>query len=280
MHENPTQTPRKDDREQNILGYGAYYSRFASTISAEIRRETYDRDIGQNGWLMANELERFVSWLAPTSESHILDVASGAGGPTVFISETTKCQVTGIDIDEPAVTNANRLARERQLDHRVRFELVDAAKALPFADETFDAVICIDAVNHLRDRRKVFTEWHRVLKRSGLLLFTDPITVTGILGSDEIAIRSSIAYFLFAPEGIDERILTDVGFEVLQCEDTTENVATITQRWRDARERRHDQLLEIEGAERFDGLQRFFEVTHRLAAERRLSRYAFLARKR
>jgi len=43
MHEYPTQTSRKDDREQTVLGYGAYYTRFASSISAETRREIYDK---------------------------------------------------------------------------------------------------------------------------------------------------------------------------------------------------------------------------------------------
>jgi SAM-dependent methyltransferase len=39
-------------------------------------------------------------------------------------------------------------------------------------------LLCIDAVNHLRDRAGVFDEWVRLLAPGGRVLFTDPITVT------------------------------------------------------------------------------------------------------
>jgi hypothetical protein len=71
-----------------------------------------------------------------------------------------------------------------------------------------------------------------------------------------------------------------VGFELLRREDATENVTTVTHRQHIARAHRREQLLGIEGSATFDGIQRMFEVAHRLAAEHRLSRYAFLARKR
>jgi len=40
-----------------------------------------------------------------------------------------------------------------------------------------------------------------LLASGGRLLFTDPLTVTGVLGSDEIASRTSIGYGLFVPLG-------------------------------------------------------------------------------
>ncbi len=78
---------------------------------------------------------------------------------------------------------------------------MDASDALPFADAQFDALVCIDAINHLPGRLSVLREWRRVVKEDGLILFTDPITVTGLLSNEEIAIRSSIGYFLFTPPG-------------------------------------------------------------------------------
>jgi len=44
-----------------------------------------------------------------------------------------------------------------------------------------------------------------------------------------------------------------------------------------ARQRREVDLRRIEGDETFEGQQRFLEVAARLAAERRLSRFAFRA---
>lgn len=110
-------------------------------------------------------------------------------------------------------------------------------------------------------------------------MFTDPIVVTGPLTDEEIAIRSSIGFFLFVPAGTDELLLANAGFELVECLDRTENMALMAGRWRDAREGRAAELREVEGDATFEGQQRFFEVAARLAGERRLSRFAFHAKR-
>ncbi len=262
-----------------VAHYDAHYAHFASSVVTEVRREAFGEDIGQNSWLTTDEYRRFIGWLELSPASHVLDVGSGSGGPALFLAQEAGCRVTGIDLNEHGVANANRLALDRSLQGRARFQKGDASQPLAFADGTFDAVACIDSINHLPGRPRVIAEWTRVLRPAGRLLFTDPITVTGILTSEEIAIRSSIGYFLYTPAGIDERIIESAGLEVLRRDDVTENMATVARRWHDARERRRESLLQLEGTETFEGQQKFFLVAHRLAAEGRLSRFAFLARR-
>jgi hypothetical protein len=48
---------------------------------------------------------------------------------------------------------------------------------------------------------------------------------------------------------------------------------------RAARERHRDEIVPLEGEEMFARFQDFLDVTARLAAERRLSRWVYLARK-
>lgn len=259
--------------------YNPTYSHFAATVLEQIRHETYDEDIGQNSWLTANELRQFIEMLALTSESNVLEVASGSGGPALFLAQTVKSYVTGVDINENGIANANRMVTVQGLSARVRFQLIDASQPLPFPNESFDAIICVDSINHLPNRSKVFREWHRVLKLGGQVLFTDPIIVTGILSNDEIAIRTSIGYFLLVPYGENERLLKDTGFELLSSWDVTTNAAVVSKRWYDARHKRRNELLKIEDQNTFEGLQRFLDVVHRLSAEKRLSRIAFFARK-
>jgi SAM-dependent methyltransferase len=259
--------------------YTASYGGFAQDVYAEVRREAWGEEIGQNSWLTRAELERFGQQLRLDGSARVLEIGCGSGGPALHLARATGCELVGVDMHEDGVANATRLAREAGLDARVSFVCADASRALPFASGAFDALLCVDAVNHLPDRAGVFGEWARVLAPGGRVLFTDPITVTGALSNEEMAIRASIGYFLFVPPGEDERLLRDAGLRPLTVEDATENMAAVAQRWHTARASRAGTLREIEGEQTFDGQQRFLEVTARLARERRLSRFVYLAEK-
>ena len=258
-----------------VRHYDASYDRFSTDVYARVRREAFGEDIGQNSWLTSDEHDLFIQWLALTSRARLLDVACGSGIPTLRIAQRTGCSIVGIDMHESAIAEARAAAERDGLSDRASFERVDASQALPFADASFDGLICIDAINHLPNRQAVLSEWKRILRPGGLLVFTDPIVVTGPLSGEEMAIRSSIGFFLFVPLGTDERMLRDAGFEVTDIVDRTENMAVTASRRREARERYAPDLRRIEGDQTFEGQQRFLEVASRLAVERRLSRFAY-----
>ena len=257
--------------------YGASYEQFASKLYGEIRTEAFGEDIGQNGWLTADEQDLFISWLRLGADRRLLDVACGSGGPTLRIAKVTGCRVHGIDIHEYAVAAAQSRAKQDEFTERATSQQADAGKALAFPDKSFDAIICVDSINHLADRAQVLREWARVLRPGGRLVFTDPIVVTGPLTNTEIAIRSSIGIFLFVPPRVDERLIEAAGLDVGAKEDRTQNMASVAERWRAAQAAQAEELRRIEGKETYEGQQRFFEVAGRLAKARRLSRFAYRA---
>jgi SAM-dependent methyltransferase len=259
--------------------FESIYSNFTEQVVAAIRVETFGRDIGQNSWLTADEYDRFVSWLDLAPESHALEVASGSGGPALYLAGKAGCRVTGVDASESGVAEAARRAADSGLTHQVDFKLADANARLPFEDEAFDAVVCIDSMNHLPDRRGVLREWRRVLRAGGRAVFTDPVLITGPVTSDELAVRSSVGLFLFVPPGVNERLIEESGLGLIRQEDVTGNAALISGRWHAARLSRRDALLGIEGEERYEGLQQFFATVHSLTTERRLSRIVYLIEK-
>ncbi len=255
--------------------YGAGYAEFASDLYAAIRAEAFDEDIGQHSWLTAAEQDVFIGWLAVGASSLLLDVACGSGGPTLRIARRSGCRVHGIDIEEAAVRAANRQAEGAGLAARARFDTQDASQQLPFADEAFDALICIDAVTHLPDRARVFCDWARVLRPGGRLVFTDAVTVSGVLSAEEIRVRASIGSLFFAPPGLDGDLLDAAGFKVDRVEDRTENMASTAARRHAARATHEADLRQIEGGATFEGQQEFLAMAAKLATERRLSRFAF-----
>jgi SAM-dependent methyltransferase len=270
-------------KEQQMTGpvrlYDATYSRFQLDARQRVRLDTYGHDLGQNSWLTIDEWRTALGWLGLAPGSRVLDVACGSGGPARWLARETGATVVGVDSNRHAVRTAGELARQEGLDALASFQQADAGRPLPFDDASFDAVVCVDAINHLPDRAGVLRDWHRLLAPGGWALFTDPIVVTGLLSSQEIARRASIGYFVFALRGEDERLLREAGFELVRCQDTTASVALVARRWHDARARYRTELLDDEGEETFTGMQRFLATVRALAEQRRLSRYTFLGRK-
>jgi hypothetical protein len=111
------------------------------------------------------------------------------------------------------------------------------------------------------------------------MLFSDALVVGGMLSHEEIAMRSSIGFYVYSPPGENERLIERAGFRRIRVRDTTASAAEIAKRWQQAREKRRNELVAVEGNQNFEGLQHFLSCVHNLTAERRLLRYLYLANK-
>lgn len=258
--------------------YDSTYGNFQEQVLAAVRREAFGEDIGQNSWITTDEYDTFYSQLNLSRGDHVLEVASGSGGPALYLAKKFKCQVTGIDINEEGVKTASRQAQEAGI-FNAQFRLANADQGLPFENGTFDGVMCIDSMNHFRDRLGYFREWQRVLKPGKRALFTDPVVITGPISNEELAVRSSIGFFLFVPLEVTREMIRQAGFQLINYEDVTGNIEKTSGRWHASRQKYREALVQIEGEERYEGLQKFLSMVHKLTRERRLSRFVFIAEK-
>ena len=259
--------------------YNTHYGEFAAEAQEAIRKDTYGEDIGQSSWMTADEMRYFAELLSIDASTNVLEVGSGSGGPALFLADLTGCRLTGLDVNEFGILNANRLAAERGLSERVNFEMTDAGEPLPFSDGSFDVVFSNDVMCHVPNRSNVLEEWHRILKPGGRMLFTDALVITGIVSHQEIADRSSIGLYFFLPPGENERMIERAGFKIVSTEDLTAAAADVSNRWYNARANYRDAMIKIEGEENFEGLQNFLSCAHTLTSERRLSRFAYHAQR-
>jgi SAM-dependent methyltransferase len=259
--------------------YSTAYGNFGTQALAQVRRETYGEDLGQSSWVTSQEYRRFFDLLELAPADHVLDVGCGSGGPALFLARERGCRVTGVDVNEAGLQAGLTLARQSGLEDRVLFRRVDVREPLPFSDQAFDVIVCMDAMCHLPDRRRLLGEWRRVLRPGGRMLYTDPVVVTGPVSNEELATRSSTGYFEFYPPGVNEQLVRQAGFELVRTEDVTDNEVEVSRRWHAARQQLAAELTRLEGEGTFAGLQQFLTTVHRLTSERRLSRFVYLGRK-
>ncbi len=267
-----------EDRAPDTF-YKSQYARFGGALAAEIRREVYGADLGQQGWRTLGEQEQIAELVRAQASCHLMDVACGSGGPALAVSAVTGCRLTGVDIEQAAIAEAQERASLAG-DAGARFAVADCNLPLPFEDAGFDVITCVDAVLHLRNRNSAFADWYRLLRPGGSLLLTDAAVLTGQVGKSELDIRASQGDFALVPAGINEGALELAGFVVRHVEDTSAATARIAQQLLDARVAREEALEVEEGKVWFARRQSFLRITATLAGEGRLSRFLYIANKK
>ena len=259
--------------------YSAQYARFGSKLAAEIRREAFGEDLGQQSWRTLAEQDEIAALIGQRPNTHLLDVACGSGGPALALAARTGCRLTGIDIEATGIAQAKDISVALGLSHNAEFLVADCSQRLPLDDAAFDLVTCIDAILHFKDRNAALRDWFRLLRPGGSLLLTDAAILTGIVSKREIDIRASQGEFSFVPPGINEKAIMSAGFALQKSVDATQATADIASRLRTVREARSEALQDEEGSEWFAKRQRFLKTTAELAASGRLSRFIYVAQK-
>lgn len=263
----------------HLTAYDIAYSELGQKLLKKVGEEVYGEYIGQLGWMTTEEYRRFIARLAPTSDSHVLEIGSGNGGAAVYLAASTGARVTGLDSSEAGLELANELVHSKDLDGRVDFRLGDAGRPLPFGDNTFDAIFANDTFSLIPERLNLLRQCHRVLRTGGRLLYTDPMVLTGIVTSDEISIRTWAGAACLVPPGENERLLQLAGFDELSYEDLTDSVVVVARRQAAAFEKFRAELVESMGSELCEGLIQSTSMSELLADQKRLVRIAYLARK-
>ena len=106
---------------------------------------------------------------------HFLDVGTGpAQIPILLAQHCPDIHITAIDLSGEMLKLAKRHVAAAGLTDRITLERVDA-KALPYPDNTFDALISNSIVHHIHDSMRALQEMGRVVKPNGVVLIRDLI---------------------------------------------------------------------------------------------------------
>ena len=124
---------------------------------------------------------RLIEILAPQPGERVLEIGPGTGYYTFEIAERLdRGQVDVFDIQQEMLDHVMRTANTRGVTN-VQPALGDA-QALPYSDDTFEAVVLVTVLGEIPDQDRALAEIARVLRPGGRLivgeLFGDPHMVT------------------------------------------------------------------------------------------------------
>ena len=119
----------------------------------------------------------------------VLDLGCGGGFMTELLAEKG-ARAVGIDPSQGAIAAARAHAAGEGL--QIRYE-VGVAESLPFAEDRFDAVVCVDVLEHVDSVSESLAEAARVLKPGGWFLFDtinrNPLAALGVVTVAERVFR-------------------------------------------------------------------------------------------
>lgn len=145
----------------------------AVKLHSRVPVDWYVRSIKENIFQRFWHKRRFseVSRLIEKAGDVILDIGSSDGTFTKIILDKSRAdKVIGIDILKNCVSFARRRFSENK---KLSFRVADAHR-LPFKSKSFDAVFCLETLEHVEEPDKVVSEMSRVLKNNGYVVVLVP----------------------------------------------------------------------------------------------------------
>jgi ubiquinone/menaquinone biosynthesis C-methylase UbiE len=105
--------------------------------------------------------------------SPVLDVGTGTAQiPIELARRCPQVRIVAVDLAQQMLLLADRNVAQAQLQECIRLERIDAKK-MPYAENTFAAVMSNSIIHHLPQPERGFAEMHRVCQRGGLLFVRD-----------------------------------------------------------------------------------------------------------
>ncbi len=117
--------------------------------------------------------KRVIAKIIKHQPNSILDIATGTGDLAIKFAEKSKAsKIIGLDLSEGMLAVARKKTQNTTLESKVEFIKGDS-EALPFKDNTFDAITVSFGIRNFETLDKGLSEIYRVLKPKGLFIILE-----------------------------------------------------------------------------------------------------------
>jgi len=116
--------------------------------------------------------KKVVQIVSKNNPQQILDIATGTGDLALMMSTLAPEKIIGLDISEGMLSVGKEKISKAQLNDKIEMVVGDS-EAIPYADNTFDAITVSFGVRNFANLDKGLGEIRRVLKPGGILVILE-----------------------------------------------------------------------------------------------------------
>jgi 2-polyprenyl-3-methyl-5-hydroxy-6-metoxy-1,4-benzoquinol methylase len=136
---------RNKDEQAAAEWFRDRYGCAPSDAALDLERTVIGGDFGANGYTTIGQADLIAKRLHLRAGDRLLDVGSGRGWPGLYLAKGTDCSVVLSDLPEEGLRTARHRADVEGVSGRATV-VVASARRLPFAHETFDAIVHTDVL--------------------------------------------------------------------------------------------------------------------------------------
>ena len=192
--------------------------------------------------------KKVIKMVAETRPKTILDIATGTGDLAIQFAENTSAEkIVGLDLSEGMLSVARKKVSGKNISEKIEFVQADS-EALPFDDNTFDAITVSFGIRNFENLEKGLSEIYRVLKKGGIFVILETSVpskfpfkqgyyfysknvlplVGKLFSKDKVAYKYLSESASVFPHGeVLNNILRKIGFNEVKNKPQTFGVATI-----------------------------------------------------
>jgi ubiquinone/menaquinone biosynthesis C-methylase UbiE len=215
----------------------------------KLEREVLGCDFGGTSWTTRQQAEEVPPLLGLRKGISLLEIGAGTGWPGVFTAGISGCDLTMLDLPVNSLKYANSRAQEEGLSGNSN-SIAASGSALPFADDSFDAIGHSDVLCCLPDKLLMLSECARVLKKGAAMVF---FVIAPAQGLDHAQMQEALKTgppFVGVPDDYTA-MLKSSGWNVLERKSLTDEYQSALQRLVNGLEKNNRVLSEVMGEEGF-----------------------------
>ena len=212
------------------------------------------------------------------SKKKILEIGSGIGGPSRYISYKTKAMVTALELQKDQNKVAKILTKKCELNKYVKHKEGDILE-YNVNQKKYDAIVSWLTLYHIKKHKRLLKKCNDLISKNGYF-FAEDIIAQKKLNKKDLSTLSKELYANYLPS-YNEYIkdLENAGFKIIYHKNMSKNWKNFVNKRKNLYNKNKNRNLKIHGNEIFENVFNFYSVVDKFFASKKIGGIIVIAKK-